>query len=68
MAVRIDDRRRLEVVGRDALALHVEHRRGDVAEAAPGEDARNVEAADPLGKHAVAGDHVPGSVTVRQVA
>ena len=45
-AVRVDDRRRLQVVGGDALALHAEHRLGDVGEAAAVERERDVETGD----------------------
>ena len=63
-----DDRRRLEIVRRDFLALHAEDRLGDVREAALGQCPRDVETADPPRQHAVACDDVRGAVAVRQVA
>src|SRR5512133_26821 len=44
-AGRGDDGRRLEIVTRDALALHAEDRLGNVGEAVPVELARNIETA-----------------------
>ena len=67
-SVRADDRRRLEIVRRDLLPLHPEHRFRDVRKATLGQRPRDVEAADPLRQHAIARDDVGGTVAVRQIA
>ena len=67
-AIGSEDRRGLEVVGRDALALHCQDRLGDVAEARGLERERHVGTADALGEDAIAGQHVGGAVAVGQVA
>ena len=74
-AVRLDHRRGLEVVGRDALAEHPDHRLGDVLEAVPVEREGDVErrgaASEKLVRRldvgrAVAIRHVGAAVRVRR--
>jgi len=67
VAVGADDGGGLEVVGGDPLSLHREDRLCHVAEAAAGEGAGDIEAADSLVKHPVAGKDVGGSVAVGQI-
>ena len=67
LALAVDDRRGLQVVGRDTLALHAEHSLGDVGEAAPVERQGNVGRRDPLREHAVGGLDVGRAVAVREI-
>src|SRR5438105_2255076 len=60
-AVRRDDRRGLEIVGSDALALHAEDGGRHVAEAAVVERPGDVERTQPFDEHAVGRDHVGSS-------
>ena len=66
--VRLDDRRRLEVVRRDALAEHPDDRLGDVLEAAAVERERDVERRDAAREQLVGRLDVCGPVAIGHVA
>ena len=63
-----DDRRGLQVVGRNALALHPEHRLGDVREAAAVEREGDVEAGDAARQQRVGRLDVGSAVAIRHLA
>ena len=67
-AVRVDHRRRLQVVRRDPLALHAEHGLGDVGEPAPVERERDVEARRASREQLVGRLDVGGSIAIRHLA
>ena len=64
----VDHRRGLQVVGRDALALHVDDRPGDVVEAPPVEREGDVEPRDLPRERRVGRLDVGGTVAVGHVA
>ena len=63
----VDHGRGLEVVGRDALALHADDRLGDVGEAVPVERERHVESGHASRERGVGGLDVGGAVAIGQV-
>ena len=67
-AVRVDHRRRLQVVRRDALPLHPEHGLGDVSEPAAVERERDVESRDAAGEQVVRRLDVRGAVAIGHLA
>ena len=67
-AVRVDDRRRLQIVRRHPLALHREHRFRSIGEAALGEGQRHVEPRDAAREQLVRGLDVGGAIAVRHLA
>ena len=67
-AVGVDDRRRLQVVGRDPLALHPEHGLRDVGEAAAVERERDVEPRDTAREQLVGRLDVGGAVAIGHLA
>ena len=64
----VDDRRRLEVVGGDPLALHADHRLGDVREAAAVERERDVETGHAACEQVVRGLDVGRAVAIGHLA
>ena len=67
-AVLVDDRRRLEVVGGHALALHPEYRLGHLREAAAVERERDIETGHAAGEQVVRGLDVSRAVAIGHLA